>query len=131
LSRCVVTLDAGVRMSWAEGSLEAGAARHQRDEASFRERIDLGTPGIEGCFDALERAGHSFLAPTHPDFHARAQRSSRVGLPTVELEVACTPALEEAALAELTEQVAALLRAPAPAPSPTWVVPRRPWWRFW
>lgn len=142
LSRCVVTLDAGVSISWApdpDGSYEHGTRHHHREEDGFRQRIDRATPAIEVRFDALESEGRTFLVPSDPAFHQRAQRGTSAGLPSLELEVACTPALEGDALAALTADVAKLVldtapdERPAPPPTPPRVVtpPPRPWWRFW
>lgn len=137
----MVTLDAGINISWApdpDGSYEHGMQHHRREEEEFRRRIDRATPAIEVRFDALESEGRTFLVPTDPAFHQRAQRGTSAGLPALELEVACTPALSDDALAALTAEVAKLVlenepdERPAPPPTPPHVAPApRPWWRFW
>ncbi|MBL8919167.1 MAG: hypothetical protein JNJ54_09930 [Myxococcaceae bacterium] len=141
LSRCVVTLDAGISISWApdpDGSYDHGMRHHQREEDEFRQRIDRATPAIEVRFDALESEGHAFVVPSDPAFRHRAQRGTSSGLPSLELELACTPVLTDEALAALTADVAKLVvetepaARPAPPPTPPRVAqPPRPWWRFW
>lgn len=137
-TRCVVSLDAGISISWAQdpdGSYESGRRHHQNEEAGFRARLEQAAPGIEVLFDELEEAGHVFLAPTEPGFKS-AQRGANGMMEMCEVQLACTPALTEPALAALAERVCKLLvYVPKPSPPPPAEPPapeeRKPWWKVW
>lgn len=148
LSRCVVTLDAGVSISWApdpDGSYTHGMEHHRREEAGFRARLDAATPAIEVLFDELETAGRRFESPTHAQFEASAQRGDAADFPICTLELWCKPPLAEAELTALVARVAKLVSEarvppPEPEPEPLELEPpepvepppaRKPWWRFW
>jgi len=141
----VVTLDAGISISWApdpDGSYEHGRLHHEREADEFRARLDLATPAIEVLFDELESAGRRFLSPKDSDFAHRAQRASRRGGTILEVELACEPRFSEAEFRAVVERMATLVPAEAPQPEPVAAPPsthlspaapagRRPWWRFW
>lgn len=143
LSRCTVTMDAGISISWApdeNGSIEHGTQRHRREEGAFRQRIDAATPAIEVVLDELESSGHTFLSPTDATFEQHAQRSSTGVMPQVEVALACTPRLGKDALKALTQRISTLIsevqEAPQePQPSPPVVAPpprvQKRWWKFW
>lgn len=142
LSRCVVTMDAGISISWApdeNGSIEHGMERHRSEEARFRERIDAATPAIEVVLDELESGGHTFLSPTDPTFEQHAQRSTTGVMPLVEVALACTPQLDDVALKALTQRVSTLIStSPEPPPPetepevvPEETLPSKPWWKRW
>ena len=137
-TRCVVSLDAGISISWApdpNGSYEHGQRHHQSEEASFRERLSHAAPGIEVLFDELEEKGHVFTAPSEPGFK-NAQRGANGAVEMCELQVCCTPVLSDVALAALAERINKLLvqvprpSPPPPAPKP-FVIALKPWWKFW
>lgn len=146
LSRCVVSLDAGISISWApdpDGSYEHGRLHHEREEASFRARIEHARPAIEVLFDELEQAGRQFLSPDAAGFQDQ-HRAGHAGLvEQVSVALACTPPLQDAELDALTGRVAKLLEdargavreplaepaaeePPLAAPAPV-----KPWWKFW
>lgn len=135
-SRCVVTLDAGISISWApdpDGSYEHGRLHHEREEAGFRERLLGATAGIEVLFDELEEAGHVFTAPGEPGFR-EPQRGANGMMEMCEVQLRCVPALDEPALAALAERISTMLtaRKPEPVPEqPPTPAARRPWWRIW
>ena len=137
-TRCVVTLDAGISISWApdpSGSYEHGQRHHEREVASFRDRMEHGAPAIEVLFDELEESGHVFTVPSEPGFK-KAQRGANGAVEMCELEVCCTPTLSEVALAALAERINKLLvHVPEPSPSAAEselvIVPARPWWKVW
>jgi hypothetical protein len=110
-TRCVVTLDAGISISWApdpDGSYEHGMRHHQEEEAGFRDRLSRAAPRVEVLFDELEERGHVFTSPAEPAFH-EAQRGAHGMMEMCEVQVACTPALSEKALAALAERIAKLV----------------------
>ncbi len=143
LSRCAVTMDAGISISWApdeNGSIEHGMERHRREEEEFRKRIDAATPAIEVVLDELESSGHTFVPPTDATFEQNAQRGSTGVMPQVEVALACTPRLGKDALKSLTQRITTLISEVPEAPKeprrrPPVVVtpPRVPkrWWKFW
>lgn len=142
-TRCLVRLDAGISISWAQdpdGSFDSGMRHHQEEETLFRTRMERATPAIEVLFDELEEAGHVFTAPTEPGF-TRAQRGAHGMVEMCEVQLACQPALSEVALAALAERVFKLLVFPEPEaepgseevegePQPA-PAPVKPWWKFW
>ena len=137
-TRCVVSLDAGISISWApdpDGSYEHGQRHHEREEAGFRERLERAAPAIEVLFDELEEAGHVFLAPGEPGFRD-AQHGNNGAIEMCDVKLACTPKLTEPALAALAERINKLLvhvprpSPPSPAPEPP-VEEKRPWWKVW
>lgn len=111
----MVTRDAGVSISWApdpSGSLEHGMRHHREEEAKFRSEIETATPALEVLFDELESAGHLFTPPTDARFAGRSQRAvGFLGVDTVAVTVACTPALSDAQLEDLRQRVVALFRS--------------------
>ena len=110
-TRCVVTLDAGISISWApdpDGSYEHGQRHHQEEEAGFRARLSRAAPRVEVLFDELEEGGHVFVAPGEPAFN-EAQRGAHGMMEMCEVQVACTPELSEQALAALAERIAKLV----------------------
>lgn len=110
-SRCVVTLDAGISISWApdpDGSFEHGQRHHQQEEAGFRARLERAAARIEVLFDQLEESGHVFTAPNEPGFR-NAQHGTYGMMEMCEVQLACTPALSETGLAALAERIAKLL----------------------
>ncbi|MFO0595091.1 MAG: hypothetical protein U0228_07300 [Myxococcaceae bacterium] len=146
LSRCEVSLDAGVSISWApdpDGSYEHGQRHHEQEEAAFRAQMVRATPALEVLFDELETEGHVFTPPTDAAFHERCQRGHGRGLPIVEVRVWCAPKLSEERLQALLARVEALLAAAKEEPrepeSVTVLVPEepvvvaavKPWWKFW
>jgi hypothetical protein len=140
-SRCVVTLDAGISISWApdpDGSYEHGQRHHQREEASFRARLEHATPAIEVLFDELEEAGHVFTAPGEPRFRDSAQRGANGAVEMCEVQLCCKPTLSEPELASLAERINKLLvHVPRPSPPPPEpeaqpvIVAKKPWWKLW
>jgi hypothetical protein len=110
-TRCVVTLDAGISISWApdpDGSIEHGLRHHQEEEDGFRGRLTRAAPRVEVLFDELEEGGRVFASPGEPAF-SEAQRGAHGMMEMCEVQVACTPALSEQALAELAERIAKLV----------------------
>ena len=140
-SRCVVTLDAGISISWApdpDGSYAHGQRHHEREEARFRERLEHAAPAIEVLFDELEEAGHVFTAPGEPEFRKAAQRGANGAVEMCEVQLACKPTLSEPALAALAERINTLLvfvpnpSPPQPEPEPQQVMEeKKPWWKRW
>lgn len=137
LTRCIVSLNAGISISWArdpDGSHDSGRRHHEREEAAFFKRLERGAPGIEVIFDELEAAGHVFVAPTEPEF-AKCQRATAGAIESCMVRLLCKPALSEKALKELAERVSALVsRLPPPAPvaepePPAPEVKSKSWWR--
>lgn len=113
LSRCEVSLDAGISISWApdpDGSIEHGMRHHREEEAKFLALIDAASSAIEVLFDELEMAGRRFHAPGKST--SRAQDAS-TGMPIVEVRVWCEPRMSEEELKTLVERVARLINAPA------------------
>lgn len=108
-SRCVVSLDAGISISWARGSAEAGQRHHRDEQTRFSGKLERATASIEVVFDELEQAGHVFIAPKQAGF-SKGQRGSTRGLPICEVRLACAPRLTKAALDALVERVAALVQ---------------------
>lgn len=111
LSRCVVVMDSGMSIEWApdeDGSIEHGMQHHRDEERGFLASIDVATPAIEVVFDELESRGHTFLSPADTHFASKAQRAE-VGMPIVEVLLACTPPLDAKALTRLVERVAGLI----------------------
>lgn len=139
-SRCIVSLDAGISISWApdpDGSYEHGQRHHEQEEAGFRARLERATPGIEVLFDGLEEAGHVFTAPTEPGFRD-VQRGANGMMEMCEVQLLCTPPLTEPALAAIAERIAKLLaHSPAAEPEPALLTrspeppPAKPWWKAW
>ena len=112
-TRCVVTLDAGISISWApnpDGSFEHGARHHQHEEAGFVTRLRQASARIEVLFDQLEEAGHVFTAPAEPVF-GEAQRGAHGMLEMCEVPLRCVPALSDTALAALAERISKLISA--------------------
>lgn len=110
-TRCVITLDAGISISWEpdpDGSIEHGMRHHQEEEAGYRGRLSRAAPAVEVLFDELEERGHVFTAPGEPAFN-EAQRGAHGMMEMCEVQVACTPALSESALAALAERIAKLV----------------------
>lgn len=139
-SRCVVSLDAGISISWAadeNGSYEHGQRHHQEEEDGFRARLAHAAPALEVLFDELEEEGHVFTAPHEKDF-GEAQRGSSGMVQMCEVQVACKPVLTEPALAALAERISQLLVEPpqpepveAPPEEASAAVPVKPWWKRW
>lgn len=114
LSRCVVVMDSGMNIEWApdeDGSIDHGMDFHRREESEFLARIDAATPAIEVVLDELESRGHTFRSPADDDFESFEQRAE-LGMPIVELSLACTPPLEEPVLLALVTRIAQLLAQP-------------------
>jgi hypothetical protein len=138
-SRCVVSLDAGISISWApdpDGRYEGGNLHHQREEAAFRARMQRAAAGIEVLLDEVEAAGHVFTMPGEPKFRETAQRASNGQIPNCELFVCCAPKLGEAALKELGRKVSDLVMkdeepVPVEAPPEPPAVEQKPWWKVW
>lgn len=110
-TRCVVTLDAGISISWApdpDGSIEHGMRHHREEEAGFRGRLSRAASGVEVLFDELEEGGRVFSSPDEPAFD-HAQRGAHGMMEMCEVQVACTPALSETDLAVLAERIAKLV----------------------
>lgn len=113
-TRCVVSLDAGISISWApdpSGSFEHGHRHHQDEEAGFRERLERAAPGIEVLFDELEERGHVFTTPDQPSFK-EPQRGANGMIEMVEVQVLCTPRLNDPSLAAIAARISKLLGAP-------------------
>ena len=138
-SRCVVSLDAGISISWAQdpdGTYDSGQRHHQQEEAGFRARMEHATAAIEVLFDELEEKGHVFTAPSEPGFK-NAQRGSNGMVELCEVQLACKPSMSEVELAALAERINKLL-VPVPEPSPPppddaapEIEATKPWWKFW
>lgn len=110
-TRCIVTLDAGISIAWAEepnGSSGQGQRHHEQQEAGYRARLERAAAGIEVVFDELEDAGHVFTAPTDPRF-AAGQRGVSGMLETCTVQLSCTPELGQEALTTLAARVAGLV----------------------
>ena len=112
-TRCIVSLDAGISISWApdpDGSFEHGQRHHQDEEAGYRTRLARAAPAVEVLFDQLEESGHVFSAPTEPGFFDQAQRGTNGMMEMCEVQLLCKPALTETALASLAERIAKLIK---------------------
>lgn len=110
LSRCEVSLDAGISISWApdpDGSIEHGMRHHREEEEQFLSSIDAATSAIEVLFDELESGGCTFKPPGE---FGEAQRAS-TGMPIVQVSVWCEPRLSDDELRTLVERVANLINA--------------------
>jgi len=104
-------MDSGMNIEWApdeDGSIDHGMDYHRREEAEFLSRIDAATPAIEVALDELESRGHAFLSSTDENFESFEQRAE-VGMPIIEVGLACTPPLETGVLTGFVEQVARLI----------------------
>lgn len=104
-------MDSGMSTEWApdkNGSIDYGMQHHQQEELAFLASIDSATPAIEVALDELESRGHTFLSPADARFASKAQRAE-VGMPIVEVLLACTPALEPKVLTGFVERVARLI----------------------
>lgn len=115
LSRCVVSLDSGVSISWApdeNGSYEHGRLHHEHEEADFRSRIERARPAIEVVFDELEQAGRRFTAPDTPDFGQHRQGATHMSPATAEIvgvELHCKPALSGTDLDALAARISRII----------------------
>lgn len=113
LSRCVVTLDSGMSISWAmnpDGSYP-GTQYHAEEEEGFRRGIDQHTPAIEELFDEYAFDGRYFTAPSDPRFNALAKSATVYeGSPQVTVQVASEPAFTTEELEALARQVAIILK---------------------
>ena len=113
LSRCVVTLDSGMRISWAmnpDGSYP-GTEYHAEEEERFRRWIDQHTPAIEELFDEYAFDGRYFTAPSDPRFNALAKSTCvHEGLQEVTVQVASQPVFTSEELEALAHQVAIILK---------------------
>ncbi len=110
-TRCVVSLNAGISISWApdpSGSYEHGQRHHQREEDDFRGRLERAAPGIEVLFDELEERGHVFTAPDEPGFKD-PQRGANGMIEMCEVQLVCTPKLTDPSLAAIAERISKLL----------------------
>lgn len=110
-SRCIVSLDSGLRISWAagpDGSYDHGRRHHEAEEAAFLERLGRAAPAIEVLFDQLEEEGYAFTSPSERGFEG-AQRASTDILEICEVQVHCTPKFSEPKLAALAERIAKLV----------------------
>jgi len=112
LSRCVVTLDSGINISWArnpDGSYP-GTEFHAKEEEGFRRLIDQHTPAIEELFDEYAFEGRYFTAPSDPHFNALAKSAIvHQGFPQVIVQVASKPAFTTEELEALARQVAIIM----------------------
>lgn len=131
MSRCVVTLDSGISISWTtnpDGSYP-GTEFHAQEEDSFLRRIDAQTPAIEALFDEMEHAGRRFLTPDDPNFYRQRQRASVAGssqyIEQMELQVVSQPRFTEADLDSLARCIASLLRPPVADDEPPFSLDRR------
>ena len=113
LSRCVVTLDSGMSISWAmnpDGSYP-GTKYHAEEEEGFRRRIDQHTPAIEELFDEYAFDGRYFTAPSDPRFNALAKSAcAHEGFQEVTVQVASQPVFTAEELEALARQVAIILK---------------------
>lgn len=112
LSRCIVGLDAGIRISWARGpdGQDDGARYHREEEARFLARIDAAAPAIEVLMDELEERRVRVRPTSTPDFEAHAEQVSHAPrIEEVQLRVWTEPALSDDELRALVARVAALL----------------------
>lgn len=115
LSRCIVALDAGIRISWEPGpdGRDDGARYHREEEERFLARIDAAVPAIEVLLDELEERQVALRPTSTPHFESNAQRGSHAPrIEEVEVMVWTTPKLGEEALRVLVERVAALISPP-------------------
>ena len=111
LSRCVVTMDAGIRISWAtnpDGSYP-GTEYHAREEDAFQKTIDKNVPAIEALFDEMAQSGWSFTLTSDESFHDKSQHAESHGHTIVELSLLPEPELTEDEFTQLVEKIAHLL----------------------
>ncbi len=111
LSRCVVTMDAGMNISWAtnpDGSYP-GTEYHAREEETFQKNIDKSIPEIESLFDEMEKSGCCFTLTSDELFHENSQHAVSHGIPIVELSLLSNPKLSENEFTHLVGKVAQLL----------------------
>ena len=111
LSRCIVTIDAGIRISWAtnpDGSYP-GTEYHRKEEEGFVQTISASAPELEAIIDQFAVEGREFLPIGHPDFNRRRQTAEYYGFRQVFVDLAAVPLLKEAELAALAKQFAAIL----------------------
>lgn len=109
-TRCIVSLDSGLSISWApdpDGSYDHGRRHHQEEEAGFLDRLTRAAPAIEVLFDQLEEEGFAFTSPSEPDFEG-AQHGATNSLEICEVQVRCTPGFSEPKLAALAERISKL-----------------------
>lgn len=110
-TRCIVSLDSGLSISWApgpDGSYDHGRRHHEEEESGFLDRLTRAAPAIEVVFDQLEEEGFSFTPPGEPGFE-RAQLGTTRTLEICAVQVRCTPKLAEPKLAALAERISKLL----------------------
>lgn len=115
LTRCIVALDAGIRISWARGpdGQDDGARYHRDEEARFLARIDAAAPAIEVLFDELEERRLRVWPTSTPDFESQAEQVSHAPqIEELQLTLWTEPALNDQELRALAAKVAALLAAP-------------------
>lgn len=109
-TRCVVSLDSGLRISWArgpDGSTDHGRRHHEAEEAGFLQRLTRAAAAVEVLFDELEEEGFAFTPPGESGFEG-GQRGVTRTLEICEVHVRCTPKLSEPKLAALAERIAKL-----------------------
>jgi len=111
LSRCAITMDAGIRISWAtnpDGSYP-GTEYHAREEDAFQKTIDNNTPAIEALFDEMVQSGRSFTLTSDESFHDKSQHAESQGYIIVGLSLLSEPELSEDEITQLVEKIAHLL----------------------